>query len=167
MSIREKLQKNPSLVAGIAGVVIIAAIVSIVMQAKSSSGGGSKAYFSTDDGQTYFTDSKYMVPPYDKGGKQAVRAHVFMCGGKPVVGYLSRYTTEALKVMEDVKQAKAEKRPPKNIGALMSLSSVGIEVKKPGPGNPWIKGSEPTKVAEIRAFKCPGEKAGAVEIDPS
>jgi hypothetical protein len=167
LSIREKLQKNPSLVAGLAGVVIIAAVISIVMQAKSSSGGGSKAYFSVDDGQTYFTDSKFMVPPYDKGGKPAVRAHVFMCGGKPVVGYLSRYTEDALKVMEDVKQAKAEKRPPKNIGALMSLSSAGIEVKKPGAGNPWIKGTDVGKAAEVRAFKCPGEKAGAVEIDPS
>jgi len=167
LSIREKLQKNPSLVAGIAGVVIIAAVVSIVMQARNSSGGGSQAYFSVDDGQTYFTDSKYTVAPFDKGGKQAVRAHVFMCGGKPVVGYLSRYTPEALKVMEDVKQAKAEKRPPKDIGALMNLSSAGIEVKKPGPGNPWIKGTDPLKVAEIRAFKCPGEKAGAAEVDPS
>ena len=167
MSIREKLQKNPSLVAGIAGVVIIAAVVSIVMQARSSSGGGSKAYFTVDDGQTYFTDSKFMVAPYDKGGKQAVRAHVFMCGGKPVVGYLSKYSDEALKVMEDVKQAKAEKRPPKNIGALMNLSSAGIEVKKPGAGNPWIKGTDVAKTTEIRTFKCPGEKAGAVEIDPS
>jgi len=167
LSIREKLQKNPSLVAGIAGVVIIAAIISIVMQASSSSGGGSQAYFTVDDGQTFFTDSKFKVAPFDKGGKQAVRAHVFMCGGKRVVGYVSRYTEAALKVMEDVKQAKAEKRPPKDIGALMNLSSAGIEVKKPGAGNPWIKGTDPLKVAEIRAFKCPGEKAGAIEVDPS
>jgi hypothetical protein len=167
LSIREKLQKNPSLTAGLAGVVIIAAIISIVMQARSSSGGGNQAFYSIDDGQTYFTDSKFLVAPFDKGGKQAVRAHVFRCGGKPVVGYLERYTEAALKVMEDVKQAKAEKRPPKDVGALMSLSSSGIEVKRPGAGNPWIKGTDPAKVGEIRAFKCPGEKAGAVEIDPS
>jgi hypothetical protein len=167
LSIREKLQKNPSLVAGFAGVVIIAAVVSIVMQARSSSGGGSQAFYSADDGQTYFADSKLLVVPFDKGGKQVVRAHVFRCGGKPVVGYLERYTPAALKVMEDVRQAKAEKRPPKDIGALMNLSSAGIEVKKPGAGNPWIRGTEPAKVGEIRVFKCPGEKAGAIEIDPS
>jgi hypothetical protein len=166
-TIREKLSKNPSLVAGLTGVVIIAAITSIVMQARSGSGGGSQAFYTVDDGKTYFTASKLLVAPFDKDGKQAVRAHVFMCGGKPVVGHLSRYTDAALKVMEDVKQSRAEKRPPKDIGALMNLSSSGIEVKKPGAGNPWIKGTDAARVATIRAFKCAGEKAAAVEIDPS
>jgi hypothetical protein len=167
LSIREKLTKNPSLTAGLAGVVIIAAIISIVMQARSSSGGGSKAYFTVDEGQTFFTDDKTKIAPFDKDGKQAVRAHVFMCGGKPTVGYISRYTDAALKVIEDVKLARAEKRPPKDVGALMNLSSTGIEVKRPGAGNPWIKGSDSTRAAEIRAFKCPGEKAAAAEIDPT
>ena len=40
------------------------------------------------------------------------------------------------------------------IGALMTLSSAGIEVKKPGAGNPWIKGTDMAKVMAIRAFRC-------------
>ena len=92
---------------------------------------------------------------------------MFLCGGKKVVGYMSRYTPEALEVMEDVKRAREEKRAPKNIGALMSLSSTGIEVKKPGAGNPWVKGSDVAKAADIRAFRCPGERNTAVEVDPS
>jgi hypothetical protein len=166
VGIRETLNKNQPLFIGIFSVLIVAAIISIVWQARSSSAMGGQAYFTVDDGQTYFTDSKLKVAPFDKDGKKAWRAHVFRCGGKEVVGYVSRYTEESLKVMEEVKQARAEKRPPKNIGALMTLSSAGIEVKKPGPGNPWIKGTDMMKAAEIRAFKCPGERGGAVEIDP-
>lgn len=167
MNIREKLQKNPAIVAGAAGIITVAAIVSIVMQARNNSALGGQAYFTVDDGQTFFTDSKLNVAPFDKGGKQVVRAHVFRCGGKLVVGYVSRYTAEALQVMEDVKIAKAEKRPPKNIGALMSLSSTGVEVKKPGAGNPWVRGTNGAKALEVRLFKCPGERNPPVEVDPS
>lgn len=166
MGIRETLTKNQPLVMALAGVAIIGAIASIVWQTRGSAAGG-QAFFTTDDGQTYFTDSKLKVAPFDKDGKKAVRAHVFLCNGKRVVGYVSRYTDEALKTLEEVKLAREEKRPPKNIGALMSLSSAGIEVKKPGAGNPWIKGTDAMKVAEIRAFKCPGERTTAVEVDPS
>jgi len=166
VGIREKLTKHQPLVIGIASVVIIIAIISIVLQASSMNSGKAQAYYTVDDGQTLFTDSNWKVAPFEKDGKQAVRAHVFMCGGKKVVGYLSRYSDDAMKVLEDVKQAKAEKRPPKNIGALMSLSSSGVEVKKPGAGNPWVKGTDATKQAAIRVFRCPGEKAAAIEVEP-
>ena len=166
MGIREKLTKNQPLIIGIASVIIIGAIISIVMQASNSNSSKAQVYYTVDDGATVFADSNMLVAPFDKGGKQAVRAHVFMCGGKKVVGYLSKYTDEALQVLEDVKLAKKEKRMPKNIGALMNLGSTGIEVKKPGGGNPWVKGSDMQKQAAIRIFRCPGEKEAAKEVDP-
>jgi hypothetical protein len=166
VGIRETLTKNQPLVIGIVSVVIIVAIISIVMQATNSNSSKAQVYYTIDDGQTLFADSNMKIAPFDKDGKQAVRAHVFMCGGKKVVGYLSKYTDEALQVLEEVKQAKKEKRMPKNIGALMSLSSTGIEVKKPGAGNPWVKGTDMQKQAAIRIFRCPGEKEGAKEVDP-
>jgi len=166
VGIRETLTKHQPLVMALAGVAIIGAITSIVWQSRSTAAAG-QAFFTTDDGQTYFTDSKLKAAPFMKDGKQAVRAHVFMCNGKRVVGYVSRYTDEAIQTLEEVKIARKEKRPPKNIGALMSLSSAGTEVKKPGAGNPWVKGTDAMKVAEIRAFKCPGERNAAVEVDPS
>jgi hypothetical protein len=166
VGIRETLTKNQPLVIGIVSVVIIIAIISIVMQASSSNSSKAQVYYTIDDGATLFSDSNMKVAPFEKDGKQAVRAHVFMCGGKKVVGYLSKYTDEALQVLEDVKQARKEKRQPKNIGALMALSSTGVEVKKPGAGNPWVKGSDMQKQAAIRVFRCPGEKEAAKEVDP-
>jgi len=166
VGIREKLVKYQPLVIGVMSVIIIVAIVSIVMQASNSNSSKAQVYYTIDDGQNVFADSNMKIPPFDKDGKQAVRAHVFMCGGKKVVGYLSRYTDEALKVLDEVKLAKREKRVPKNIGALMSLSSTGIEVKKPGAGNPWVKGTDMARQSTIRVFKCPGEREAPKEIDP-
>jgi len=166
VGIRETLVKHQPLVIGILSVVIIASIISIVMQASNSNSSKAQVYYTIDDGQTLFADSNMKVAPFQKDGKEAVRAHVFMCGGKKVVGYLSKYTDEALQVLEEVKQARKEKRPPKNIGALMSLSSTGVEVKKPGAGNAWVKGTDMQKQAAIRIFRCPGEKEAAKEVDP-
>lgn len=165
MGIRETLNKNQPLVIGIISVVIVGAIVSIIWQARSANSSHANVYYTVDDGQTLFADSNMKIAPFDKDGKKAVRAHVFLCGGKRVVGYLSRYSEDALKTLEDVKIARAEKRPPKNIGALMSLSSTGIEVKKPGDVK-WVSGSDTARVAAIRAFKCPGERQAAKEVDP-
>jgi hypothetical protein len=166
VGIREKIEKHQPLVIGILSVVIIIAIISIVMQASNSNSSKAQVYYTIDDGQTLFSDSNMKIAPFEKDGKQAVRAHVFMCGGKKVVGYLSKYTDEALQILEEVKQAKKEKRVPKNIGALMSLNSTGVLVKKPGAGNPWVKGADMQKQSAIRVFRCPGEKEAAKEVDP-
>ena len=166
MGIRETLVKHQPLVIGILSVVIIASIISIVMQASNSNSSKAQVYYTIDDGQTLFADSNMKVAPFQKDGKEAVRAHVFMCGGKKVVGYLSKYTDEALKVLDEVKLAKKEHRVPKNVGALISLGSTGVVVKKPGAGNPWVKGTDMQKQAAIRVFRCPGEKEAAKEVDP-
>ena len=54
-----------------------------------------EAYYSDDDGQTYFKDSVYKFPPFDHGGKTVVQAVLAESNGHRFVGYLMRYTPQA------------------------------------------------------------------------
>ena len=63
-------------------------------------GGGSivpaQAYYTTDDGKTWFAADASNKAPFQHDGKQALRAHVFQCADKPpFVGYLSKYSSIA------------------------------------------------------------------------
>ena len=156
MGIRETLEKKQSLSIGVAILVIVGAGVAIVLQARDfGSGNAGDAYFTTDDGQTFFVDDGRKIPPFDEGGKPAVKAHVFECGGKRVVGYLSRYTPEAIAAMQEAKKYKGTGKPPPNVKALASIGTTGLEVKKPGPGNPWVRQSDSARATKIRVFRCP------------
>src|SRR5947207_15826357 len=73
-----------------------------------------KSYFTTDDGKTYFEDSADKVAPFDKDGKEAVRAHVFKCGqGAPFVGYLEKLDPKVKQRLDDFFN------DPKNKGKMM------------------------------------------------
>ena len=106
MGIRETLNQNRGITIGAVSGVIVLTLVYIVYSLRGESGGGAsagtaKAFFSDDDGQSYFADGADKIPPFDHNGKPAVTAHVFRCnGGKPFVGYLERYTPEGKKRRE-------------------------------------------------------------------
>ena len=55
-----------------------------------------KAFFSNDDGKTWFTDLATKLPPFDHSGSQAYRVEVFRCGpsGKPFVVCLESYSSD-------------------------------------------------------------------------
>lgn len=166
MSIREKLKKNQPLVIGLATVAIVVGVVSTIWQARNdASSGGGGAYFTVDDGKTLFVDKALRMAPFEKDGKQAVRAHVFMCGGKQVVGYLSRYSADALQTLAEAKAAGGQGKPPPNIGKLSSIGFTGTEYKKPGDAK-WIVGTDQARIAAIRAFKCPDGKVPSDEVRP-
>jgi len=97
VGIRETLEKKKSLTVVAMVVVIIGSIIAIIVQARGLGPvGPGDAFYTVDDGKTFFVGDAKNLPPFDQGGKQAVTAHVFECGGKRVVGYVSRYTADAL-----------------------------------------------------------------------
>jgi hypothetical protein len=63
-----------------------------------------KAFFTTDDGKSFFVDRFDRVPPFRKDGKTAVRAQVFSCddGRTKFVGYLEMYAPLDKAALEDV-----------------------------------------------------------------
>ena len=164
MGVRESLKRRQSLAVAVAILMIVGAGIAIYVQARDPAPGAGKAFFSNDDGRTYFTDGITRLPPFDKDGKPAYRAHVFQCGGKRVVGYLSRYRPEALAALEEAAAAKGTGKPPRNAAALASVGTYGMEVKR--PGDPvWINQADTTRATAVRVFRCP-DGATPIEVDP-
>ena len=165
MGFRDTLKQRPSLAAAAAAVMIVGAAVAIYVQARDFNNSGSgKAFFTTDDGKTWFLDRNTRLAPFDKDGKQAVRAHVFECDGKRFVGYLSCYRPEAIKALEEAKAAKAEGKPPPNVQALAAVGTTGLLVKRPGaPG--WVSQADVGAATQVRVFSCP-DGSTPEEVEP-
>lgn len=112
-----------------------------------------QAYYTVDDGQTWFADDIKKIPPYEVDGKQAVRLYLYRCnGGEPFVGHLERYTPEARASVE-----AARKRPHQKgtmSPEMMDLEFQGREVKKPG-GTEWVSMGNMREAEKIITPRCP------------
>lgn len=150
MGLRETLNEKPGIALGAAGGVIVLALFFIIRSfmgdgpSTGGSGNVAKAWFTVDDGKTWFSDDEKNIPPYDKDGKQAVRAYIFVKeGGKPYCGYLERYTPDGKKRREEML-----KNPEKvDIVVAETTMFTDREVKKPGEKD-WVKQNTP-KAAEV------------------
>jgi hypothetical protein len=165
VGIRETLNKNPGLTTGATAGIILLAIGFIIYQL---TGGGTpgmatEAYFSTDDGKTWFADDINKVAPFDKDGKPAYKAYVYKCpGGDPFVSHLERYTPEAKKAME----AAMKSNDPNNPILMEDVQMTGVEVRKPGQGDPvkgWVKQANAAASGKIMELKCPDGKTEGIE----
>jgi hypothetical protein len=162
MGIRESInQQNPKVVLGgtVGVLVIVATLLVLYLRSGGDAGGGQagppQAFFSIDEGKTWFTDDATKLPPFSKDGKNAFRAYVFKCGdGKPFVAFLERYTASGKKSREAAEAPGAERVP-------LLDQSAGVEVKAPGESN-WVRQSDSRAMA-IMTPKCPnGERAQMV-----
>lgn len=145
--VREWLNKHPGLATGLTAAVAVIAITAIVVQVLASRKrypeGLPSAYFTVDDGQTYFVAGMENIPPFQHEGKEAVRAYVFKCGGgKPFVGYLERYNPEAHKAM-------VENR------ATPQHQIAGRDLKRPGANNPWVSTKDKKASIAVADVRCP------------
>jgi len=125
----------------------------------ASSAGGEKAFFTDDDGKTWFKDDVKKLPPFERNGKQAVRCFVYRCGesGRPWVSHLMRYTAQGKK------QVESKTNDP---GGLSERAVVLIEVKEAGTGNKgWIDANDP-RAAAIQQLTCPdGTRGSIIAVD--
>ena len=140
MGIRETLNEHPR-----ASMTIVLGLVLLLMGflAWSLRGGESEqevsavasAYYSTDDGQSWFVDDRAKIPPFEHQGKPAYRAYVFKCGesGKPFVAYLERFAEPARTELANRNRGA----PSRGAGGGAALNDA-IEVKQPGAGE-WVK----------------------------
>ena len=162
MSLREAINRNQKLVAALGVVVVLALVGYIVYYSLFQFGnrppGIGEAYYTTDNGATTFAAAANLNPPFDHDGQPAVRAYLFECGGKPFVGYLERYTPEAIKAFNDLtealKTAKPGGGPPPEVGRAQAMERAGLQIKRP-QDKEWISTSGP-KAQELRSsIKCP------------
>lgn len=136
----------------LAGCVIVLAIVSLwYFWSGSSTYVGTDAFFSDDDGKTFFVDTSSNLPPFSHGGRDAVGARVFLdASGKPFVGYLERYT-EAGKAR--TRELLAERSAGKGNPGKDDVLLANMELKRPNAKD-WTRAADP-KAAEIRKVMCP------------
>jgi hypothetical protein len=156
MGVRETLNKQPAITTGATIGIILLALIFIIYQVV---GGGNhikiptKAYYTTDDGASYYKDDINLIAPYDYSGKQAVKADVFKCaGGSEFVGYLEKYSADAKKVLDDSRSHPG----PADFGKTADAKARGLLVKAPLTGdNGWVKNYRPA-AQKIVTVKCPG-----------
>jgi len=111
-----------------------------------------RAYFTDDDGKTYFADDVKQGFSFDHGGKTAYRAFVYRSGsGKTFVGLLARTgETSTAKVSAPLNSGrKGQGGPP-----------APMEVKKPGE-NKWVS-SLSSEYQPLLKTICPGENPDVV-----
>ena len=160
MGIREKINQNPKQTTAITAAIVVIAVLIIMWQACSGPGAGgvntNKAFFSTDDGKTFFVDDSFNIPPYQKDGKPAVRAQVFTCddGKTKFVGYLEMYAPQDKAMLEQMAKGGGKGGAP----GYASYTTQPM-VKRPGdPPQMWIPLAPQTTMAyqAVVQPKCPG-----------
>jgi hypothetical protein len=142
MGVLEKLTSAPAVPLAVICLVVLAAVITRELSGGKPPGPPTMAFFSDDDGKTWFADSMYNIPPYtDQNGKTAYGAAVFKYDKGQYVGYLERYRPAAKKRLDELMaEAKAEGRSPTNAMAaaeVHSLQDNGLEAKIPG-SDKWV-----------------------------
>jgi hypothetical protein len=147
--LRESLNKNKPLALALAGAGVIVAVALAVLRPSES--GGQGAFYSIDDGTSFFEATPSDKPVY-KQGQPAVQAVVFQDdSGSRFVGYLVRRDPNA---------------PAPEAGARPGANEH-LQVKAPGSGE-WLSVADPKNaqaVAKIRAVKAP-DGSHAIEVFP-
>jgi hypothetical protein len=109
------------------------------------------AYYTTDDGATFF-QAPVQTPPFKtKDGKEAVAAVLFARGdGSPAfVGYLIRCRADARAAEDRQRQTGAVE----GVAGGAPRMVVGMQVKRPGAGE-WVDGDTPEGMA-IKDVRLP------------
>jgi hypothetical protein len=155
MGLRESINRHQGIVATTAGLGIVIAIALVLSNGAKSRGARSNtAFYSDDDGQTYFRDDIDKLYPFDHNGKQAYRADVFKCSdGTVFVGVLSRLTDRAKSRLQEL---RSQQNP--DVQAISDTIAAGTEIKKPGDSK-WYSASS-SEAGNILLPKCPN--GGAV-----
>ena len=168
MSFREKLNRNPRQTAIIAGGLAILCAGFLLWQLLGFGGGSSaagpvQAFYTADDGKTWFAADANQFSPITHEGKQAYRVHVFQCGdaGKPFAGYLERLNDAVRKRADELKAKYASDPSSPELDAIASA----VEVKKPGDPT-WVRAALPAASA-LTTPTCPaGESGTPTEVLP-
>ena len=162
MGVRETLNENRQLGVGVGIGILVLGMVIVGYQLFGGGGTGievsDQAFYTDDNGKTFFKDDLYKAVPFDHNGKQAYRADVYQCpDGKQFVALMYRHNAVGRKAMEE-HIAKGADDPH---GAFLGgLEIQGMEVKPAGaPDTAW----KPNVGAGERTIKCPtGEIAQLV-----
>jgi hypothetical protein len=153
MGIRETLNNRPGIATGVAIAAIAIAAGVMAWTSRETPTRLQQAYYSDDDGKSWFADDVDKVYPFERNGKPAYRAYVYQCGNeKPFVHYLARYNDSTKAKLE--KLVKSGAGDPDVAAEVAELRGTGIELKKPGDSK-WVPQSSSDGEALQRHPQCP------------
>jgi hypothetical protein len=165
MNIRESLSRNPKaalVICAVAVVAIFGAII-FVLHGRSAGGelpGADKAWYTDDDGRTWFADDINRLPPFDHNGKKAYRCYVWTCdGGK----------TKYVSNLERIKPERMKEFTPdgSNSRRRFVLPAMDMEVKPPLTGDRgWTDYSLPAGRAIRVPHPPPGQQGKPQPVLP-
>lgn len=148
MDIRRSLQQKPIFGIAIAIFLVLMATAILARQYWPERRANlSQAWFTDDDGNTWFAHSAFLVPPFDHNGKTAVFAEVYSYdkGAKRFCAYEAKYTDRAKTRLEAaLADAQKNNQPPSSVNLYHDRTFItqGMLVKAPGQGN-WISMADP------------------------
>jgi hypothetical protein len=144
MGVREKLNSKRLIGFVVAAILLAAATVQAAYFFWSGAPkhqSATDAFYTDDDGRTYFIDSIYKFPPWDHNGKEANIAMVYSSSSGNFVGYQVRYTAAAQKELLNLyAKAEAGQCPLADVNRSMTTERVGVlgkEVKLRG-ADKWV-----------------------------
>jgi hypothetical protein len=169
MNLPEWLKDKPLRAAAIIGGLLLVGLLIIGFQlrgAGASADTRTRAFFSIDDGKTWFADDASKLPPFQKDGKQAVLARVYRCSnGTEFVNYLERFKPDAKQALENAAAGDPTGKSKPDQNAIRNAYSGGREIKRPGGSN-WIASSNYREASQVMAVKCPNGDTNAVPVEP-
>jgi hypothetical protein len=129
MGLREQIERKPALMGGIGVFILLLAGALIYYETLGQPHRNirllNSAFFSDDDGQTWFIDDASKLPPFDHNGKPAVRAVIYRYDdNKKFVAYLEKYSDDRLAQIQAAIAAHPEE--------TSHWMKTATEVKKPG-----------------------------------
>ena len=110
-----------------------------------------RAFYTVDDGKSWFADDAEKLPPFEHDGKPAVRVHLFRCDGgtTPFVGYLRQLPDEAIRFAATIHGTPDDDELAIRYGWL---------VKRPGVDR-WLSSlQDPEGYQTMIHVKCPDGK---------
>ena len=158
MGVVSRLNENKKVGVGVGAALIIIAVGLVALQLyggnASSLKGSTKAFYTDDNGKSFFKDDISKIPPFDHNGKQALRADVFRCeDNHEFVGLVYRFTDMGKKQMTNY----LAQHPRDPEGTLRTgIEMRGMQVKKVGADEKaWAPNDEQYTERLRDSVRCP------------
>jgi hypothetical protein len=164
MGFREKFKAQPLIGAAIAAfLLLMAAGILARSYWPEKKAKLSEAFYTDDDGKTWFEDSAYQVPPFPHNGKLAVVAQIYSYanGSRQLCAYLTQFKPEAKQKLEAaLADARQKGLPPGSVALYQDRSFMqhALLVKKPGAANQWMSYDDP-KAIDVMTVRSPDGSA--------
>ena len=158
--IRQKIGEKQGIgVALGAGLILVAAVALAVQYMPEKRADLNQAFYTVDDGETWFADSAYRIAPFPHEGKTAVIAQVYSYAGgsKRFCAYVAKYTEPARAKLEPaIAKAQANNEPPGSAAPFRDRDFMqsAMLVKARGADQPWIPIGDP-RAREVMTVRSP------------